>query len=345
MRKHGPYILLCVALVGAAIALGYFMMQVDTLEPNGTWRDVDKDYYIVFRSTGQYVESTYNVERPYEVVDGGVYLYDAAGEPYYVALRPSIGGVATLHLNGEDHKMRRATSLEAANPLLYQWGTELKGKCTAAYTLKQPLGKEYYLRLYDDQVFTSILGDETTVGKYAKTARGDILLLTEQGTRVDQLKQWANGAVFGAIEGNMQAEVQKANMVDDLGYLFSGSCRDDNTNTTYRFDKTGTCYRVQANGTATEFLYFADMTGLITMTDSAGSGVMDYLWYDAENQVVYRYVLGTDDWYTYLSGGGGSSGVFGQEPTMELDEPQEPEIVPLIPEDASTLEQGKEGLP
>lgn len=333
MRRHGPYILLCLVLIGAVAGMGFSLSKVETLSPTGTWKDVEDDYYIVFHDS-TYVESTYNVERPYEVVEGGLYLYDAAGEPYFVSIRPAMGGRVSLYLNGERRLMRRATSREAANPLLYSWTADVKGKCINAYALKQSLDKEYYLRMYDDFVFASVLGDEVTIGKYARNARGDILLLTDKGARVDQLKQWDGGAVFGQIGADMKAEVQKANMVDDLGYLFAGSCYDEETGTTYKFDRTGTCYRAQPDGATTEFLYFADMTGLITLTDAAGSGAMDYLWYDAVNDSVYRYVLGTDEWFAYLNGEG-SSGVFSKVPEATPQGPDDVAPRPLIPEDSS----------
>lgn len=339
MRKHGPYILLCMVLLAVSVFLGYKINSVGTLEPSGTWCDVNGGYYIVFKN-GMFVESTFNVERPYEIVEGGIYLYDAAGEPYFTALMPNIEQTAVVCLNGESHVMRRATSREAANPLLYRWDSDntLTGKCVEAYSLKQSLGEDYTLRLYDDNVFTSSLGSESTSGRYTRDSKGTIILLTEGGAKVDQLKQWAEGAVFGVMGTGIQAAAKKASAVEDLGFLFTGACRDEDTGTTYKFDHTGTCYRVQRDGSTTEFIYFADTTGLITMTDSAGRGIMDYLWYDAESGYVYRYVLGNDEWYAYLSGGNSGS-VFDVDPDIANTEVPEPEVIPLVPDLSSDVDQ------
>lgn len=301
MRRNLPFIGLCSILVIAVFAIALALRSVDTLTPTGVWKDVDSDYYIVF-SGDQFIETTYNVRRPFEKIDGGILMYDAAGEPYFVDLSKNLGGKALVNLNGVKHVMRRATESEAANPLLYIWGTPIVGKCTAAYRLKQDLNLTYYLRLYEDNVFTSIIDGEETIGKYAYSSDGNILLLTEQGTRVDSLHRWAEGAAFGELSCSVQTTEQWLSPVELLGYQLSGIIKDYDLGTEYRFTPDGICVRRQGSGDETEFLYFMSPSGLITLTDSAGSGVMDYMWYDLVGGKAYRYVLGNDDWFAYLNG-------------------------------------------
>lgn len=301
MRRNIALITSCALLCAIALYLGFSLKEVEALEPRGTWKDVESDYYIIF-SSDSFVESTYNVRRPFSYTDGGILLTDAAGYSYFVELSKNAGGLAVVHLNGELHTMRRATEHEAANPLLYRWGSNVNGKCIAAYSLKQELPTDYFLRLYEGNVFTSTIDGNVTSGKYTFDSDGNILLLTEQGTRVDSLHRWSNGAAFGELTAGVQLTEEWLSPVELLGYQLTGTIQDIMLGTVYDFVSDTICMREQASGEQTEFLYFMSPDGLITMTDAAGSGVMDYLWFDLTSGKAYRYVLDVDDWFAYLHG-------------------------------------------
>ena len=303
-KRNIPFIAICMTLTAAAGGMAYlYKEQVGVLEPKGVWRDVDSPYYIIFNeSTKTFTESTYNIPRPYSEVAGGIMLHDAAGVPYFVALEENFGSLTAVHLNGSTRVMREATKSEAANPTMYRWGSDVTTKCVAAYALKQRLDTPYYLRLYEDNNFVSILDGESVTGKYTTTSTGDILLLSEQGTRVDVLRTWDEGAVFGEITAFLEATPTKANAIQLSGYKLKGTVRDIALGTQYFFTEDGLCRRALDTGEEVEFMYHMAPTGLITMVDVSGSGVSDYLWYDVEDKRMFRYVLSNDDWFAYLNG-------------------------------------------
>ena len=298
MRSAGKYVLIFGVLLVLCGVLGVGIYFTGTPEPVGVWKDVDDDYFIVFYEDGTYVETDYNIARPFTAGEDSVILYDAAGEPYVVELKRNLGAHAVVYLNGKTHVMRASSEV----PKLYTWSSGIIGNCVSAYKLKTDIGKSYNLRLYDDNVYSAVLDGTTTTGKFVRRSNGDILLLSQEGETPDVLSAWEGGLVFNELETTLEYESVNVLQGASAGMLLQGEVFDPDVGVTYRFSKDNEVSRVQLSGESTSFFYFADSGGLITMTDTAGSGVYDYLWLDQSTGSVYRYVLESDEWFEFLSG-------------------------------------------
>lgn len=292
-------IMLCASavLVAAIVPLTKFK----TPEPVGVWKDVDEEYYVKFYDDGTYVETDYNLPRPFEVKGDVLTLYNANGQATTADLVMNYGGRLRVLLNGEE----RVLETTKRTPALYQWGEETVTQSVAAYRLKAKFDEDCYLRFYEDDAFSYTLGSDKVVGKYAETLGGELLLLTVDGSLDERLVRWNRGYAMGRLETNITVETVKENAIEDRGLMFRGDIYDASTRTSYQFDGDGIALRSTDDGTTEQFLYYVDTDGLVTLVDSAGLGVYVYLWYDEVTGQTYRYVFERDGWTDFLLTAGG----------------------------------------
>lgn len=278
--------------------------QYKTPVPAGVWKDVDSDYFIVFFDDGSYTETAYNLSRPYEVAGDRLTLYDISGQQTTTQLTRNYGGKITVNLNG--HVRIMAPTSRA--PSLYQWEDSELSQPIAAYKLHNSFDKTYYLRLYPNEFFTSVLGNKEVRGKYALASTGELLLFTRGGNSLECLMPCSHGYAVGRMTTDIDEQVIKSNPLEERGLLLSGFASDISTGARYIFTEDNSVIREDASGLSTEFIYFVDPTGFVTLTDTAGLGIEDYLYFDTVNNVMYRYVLQRDGWVDYLVSAGQQGG-------------------------------------
>lgn len=292
---------ICLLLLAAVAALAFLVTRYRVPEIIGTWKNRDSDYYIVFDSDGTYTESTYNIPCTYSVEGDKLVLNDVAGQQTTVSLCRTFGGYLELTLNGVDYVMEPSQD----TPHFYQWGSEAAPQHATIYELGMSYDTPCRLELADDRGVTISIGSNTYYGKYALPVTGDILLLFDAGEHIEVLKKTATGYALGALETSISATEVAANALEARGYQLTGTVYSPLTRVEYEFQgRNGTVIKTAPNGSKLEFSYYVDPTGIITMTDSAGRGVEDTMWYDSAFGVVYRYIFDLDAWQQYLEGMG-----------------------------------------
>lgn len=293
MNSLSKFIVSYVLVIGLAILVFVQgILPIQTLEPTGVWKDVDSDYYIAFKVDGTYVETDYNLAKQTVTTDNGMILYDITGKPNYVEFTRNYGGRAIVELNGVTHVMEASED----TPLLYDWESGITGVCVGAYRLKLDLDEQFYLKLYDTNQYEITIGEERVIGKYLYDDSLNLILLSSDGT-TEVLYRCVEGYAFGSM--NVNAEFLSDGVKENK--LILGRVSDPTTGVVYSFTNDNTVIRLNGD-ISTEFFYYVDDTGMITMTDSAGSGVTDYLWLNTSTKNIYRYLVINDEWYQFLSG-------------------------------------------
>lgn len=304
MGTKKRYIIVLAGFLLLALAVGVCLAQYRIPVISGVWKDLNSEYYIAFFDDGTYTETTYNLARPYAVNDGVLELYGVNGQVSKAELGRTFGGRLTVIVNGVERVMTRTGD----DPTLFKWGTEVSGQPIVAYKLLANYDKDYYLRLYEDNKFISMLGKEQVTGKYALTDEGGLLIYTQGGVLYEYFQPWAGGFALGEMSTQLEDVTVKENAVDDRGILIRGNAHDPTTGVTYEFQDNNTVKRTDSNGVTAEFIYFADTDGLVSMTDTLGLRVEDYLYYDALTNKAYRYVFQRDGWTDFLNDAGSVGG-------------------------------------
>lgn len=288
--KYEPIFFVVVVVIIFAI-YSFFIFnraQIKTLQ--GCWKDINKDYYVYFKNDGTYIETTYSIPREFVFQNGELVMYGITGRPEYSVVKPNQKREIHMNVNGFKHIMRECKE----DAKLYAWGNPTVGLLTDAFSLKNPIDITSDLKFYDDMSFTLSNDTEMMQGKYALDGPGYAILFTDNGDTVQAVRRWWDGVAFGKMTGDIvKAGVGK-------GILIEGIVRDESIGTIYKFTGDNQVERLQSSGESTEFFYFIDEVGLITMTDTLGNGTMDYLWYDVSDSAVYRYVYCTNAWYEFL---------------------------------------------
>lgn len=298
METKKRYVVVLVGFLLLAVALAVYIAQYKIPVISGVWKDINSKYYVAFFDDGTYTETTYNLARPYSVNDGVLELYGINGQVSKAELGKTFGGRLSVIVNGVERVMVRTSD----DPMLFKWGTEVSGQPIVAYKLLANYDKDYYLRLYEDNEFISMLGKEQVTGKYALTDDGGLLLYTQGGVLYEYFQPWTEGFALGEMSTQLEDVTVKENAVKDRGILIRGTARDPFTGVTYEFQDNNTVTRIDNNGVSAEFIYFADTNGLVSMTDTLGLRIEDYIYYNASTNKAYRYVLQRDGWTDFLNG-------------------------------------------
>lgn len=289
-RKIEPIIFVVVVVLIFTVYSIFIFSRAQIKSLQGCWKDVDSDYYVYFKNDGTYLETTYSIPREFVFQGNELVLYSVTGRPEYSVVRPNLKREIHLNVNGTKHIMHECKE----DAKLYAWGNPTVGLLTDAFSLKNPLDITSDIKFYGDMSFTLSNDTELTQGKYAYDGHGYILLFTDNGDTVQAVRQWHDGVVFGKMSGDI------AKATGGKGLSIEGIVRDETVGTIYKFIGDNQVERMQSSGESTEFFYFIDEDGLITMTDTLGNGTMDYLWFDVSGSSVYRYVYCTNAWYEFL---------------------------------------------
>lgn len=295
-RRSGaskPLVLLGAAVLVCAGSSAYMITKCGTPEPRGTWRDVnDKSYYIQFLEDSTYKESTYGRQMPYRVSGDHVVFECLDGTTTTSALTSNFGKRVAVLMNGVERVMEPTKEVPKFDTH-HSEASELLAK----YKLMQGWEGAPVLNLYNDSSFVLDGLEEPCEGKYSIGEDG---LTLYYGDGDETWRSWANGFVAERVETSLHYEVVKANPIDDRGLKLDGTVYIPESCVTYNFLPNNTVTRTSNTGEKVDFVYFADTTGLITMSDLVGQGVRDYLWLDVTNGDVYRYVYKNDEWFQYI---------------------------------------------
>lgn len=293
LLKIGVPIILLLAVIAGEV---FVLSQVGTAEPVGVWKDVDDEYYISFDPSGTYVETTYNLPRRWEVRSGGILiLSDITGNEVAVELTKCFESRVVVTLNGDTHVMAPFDGLARLSSWMEPEASEFIG----SFKVRGDFSDGTFIRLSANKVYSGIIEGEAINGKYAIDPAGNLLLFGKE-TGVEAIyRPWEMGYVCGKMESNLASTLELSNPLQNRGYTLNGICTYGGTS--YSFRDNNTVERESADGGTSSFIYFANPNGLVTMTDTAGMGVRDYIYYDADTGDCYRYILEEDDWFNYIS--------------------------------------------
>lgn len=285
--------LLCIAVLGWQ----YTLNQVPV--PQGTWKDVSEDYYVVFRENGTYVESVFNIPRTFTYDTEHISYYDVTGELRSSVLFANYGAHMTLTLNGKTHVLKKVRDGE--NAKLSNWSEGFSGEPRAAYKVLNDFDGSNYVRLFSDSMYRSVWYGTEITGKYVQPRDGKVYLLAPDGSISGQLVEWDNGYVTGLLEGAVSCETVEGTSIGRKCLVLSGEVFDSSAGTHYEFVDDDTVIVTLCGTHEIEFVYAAGTDGLVTLSDIAGAGERDYLYVDTLTGEVYRYVLASDSWFDFLS--------------------------------------------
>lgn len=298
MSYTKKYRIIIILLVIMAVVLAVGLLQFKAPNLTGTWKDIAEPYYVVFNEDGTYVESSYNIPLRYSVSDRKLVLYNAnATTTTTTDLVKSFNGRVKVSINGVERILQKVNTA----PDLFDWEIELSDKPVETYTLDNSYDFDYTLSFYEDNIFCITLDADKVLGKYAVGAEGNVYLYVD-GDLYGVLDRWDSGFSFNKMDSQLNVSTVRENLFEDKGFLLSGSVFDQATGTLYEFSTDNIVLRRDSTGNSIELFYFVDMSGIIRLTDIAGLGVEDFLYYNQENGDLYRFVLQKDGWTEYLNG-------------------------------------------
>ena len=288
--------LLTVAVFAVAVLL---FLSIKEPTVTGHWQDVDDDdYFMIFSSDGTYRESTYNTQLAYSVYGDTLILNDMAGHEATTYLHKNLGGKMTVSLYGKTRVLQPMDGKAKISSV----DTSKAGAVVGAYQLVSGCSEDVSLRLYDQFVYKLNIGDTTHTGRFARSTDGTLLLhIPGDELWVECLKPYDYGYVFGEMEAELDSESVKLNAIEDRGTVLIGDVKDTFSDTVYYFTRDNHVVMTPSGKSAMECNYFVDSSGIITITDSAGLGISDTMYYSQTTGKVYRYVFGRDEWFEFLS--------------------------------------------
>lgn len=277
--------------LSASVVCGVGVSKVTTPIPEGTWCNEDGTYFVVFKSDGTYIESTYNIPRTYEVLDDTLTLYNIAGEASKTKLVKNFGGKIATVINGEP----RVLVPSDTTPMLHNHSVEPSGSTTDVYIMKDDFGDKVKLSLKDDYSYTYSIENTFISGMYCKSNSGKLVLLDSEGNREEQFTPCSEGYLSGAMntditilsDGTVMGVAESK--FSDMKIVFGGK---------------GVALIHYGAEEPLTYNYSLNDSGLVTLTESTGVGGTTYMYFDSFTKTLYRYVFFSDDWFSFLSGGG-----------------------------------------
>lgn len=296
--KYFKYVAPPVALLVVALVLLYNVMLIGAPVPTGVWKAVDEDYYVVFKSDGTYVESTFNLPREYKYNESSMSYFDIAGEAHTTSLRTNYRGRMTMTLCGETYVLEKTDE----TPKLSSWSEGMTGNPLSAYKLVNDFPDFFYIRLFDDFVYRSVCGEQETIGKYIITSDRYLYLLSKDNTILMQWVPWSQGYAAFEMESNLTATGGlESDVVTSSSIVLEGKAKTKDGGITYTFSEDGTVTVDMGDQHEYLYNYTATAEGLIMLKDTTGACTEDALYRDPDTGVLYRYVIATDGWFDYLS--------------------------------------------
>lgn len=304
-----PFIFVYIAgaMLGIILAAACITLGFKEMNPVGVFESVkgEEPFYIEFFEDGTYRDSDYNMKRPFIRKGAGVTMYDAAGEATYFDVVKTYDERFVVHLNGHTHVMHR--SKDAG--VFFDWDNAEQNtytqECLYAYASGGDVKSGFTVKLYTDDLFLMNTSDGRVFGKYAVTSDDSWLLLFTSSTADPiKIKKWDGGLALSPMTTCLTSETVKENAVTDKGFSLTGSVYDEETGVSYDFTTSNLVERKVPGAANVEMLYFVNLSGAVTMVDSAGAGTRDVMWYDVDNNLMYRHILENDKWYEYLNNAG-----------------------------------------
>ena len=182
------------------------------------------------------------------------------------------------------------------------WSEGMTGNPLSAYKLINDFPDFFYIRLFDDNVYRSVYGEQETIGKYIITSDRYLYLLAQDGTILMQWVPWDQGYVAFEMESNLTAiDGLDSDVVASGSLALEGKAKTKDGSISYTFSADGNAEVNMGGADVYKYSYFADYTGLIMLKDVTGAATEDVLYRHPETGVVYRYVIANDGWLDYLT--------------------------------------------
>ncbi len=319
MKQH-RYILMLFAVLLLLLLSGCNADHTIT----GMWKDINEEYYVQISDDGTYRETYYNMLLKCTLTDDdGILYYGPNGSAYFAKPGWSKNEHMFLNIGGRVRELERTQSPGVWHDLnagIIAESTQLY----AQYNLKSAMNIESAIYITNDYQFAFHVGDTTEDEEITydwrtsteKTIRGlislsddnrDVVLYTNGAQDAIILRKSPSGDYIGLrpimSEADLTPEVSYTNEVLGTigGYTLSGSAYDEDSGVRYVFEPSQLCTKYLQDGTAMHYAYFINDDGYMSLSCIDGFGSTDYMYYDVEQNLIYRLVYERDSWYTYLN--------------------------------------------
>lgn len=302
---------ICLILVCALIGLCSCKGKEHSLV--GSWKDVDEDYYVVFNDSGHYHDSIYNLGLQYLDSGDHVSYYTPAGDMIYVEPEWTFRGNLRLYIGGAFRELKSVNATQD----MYDWAEQSAFKpkqATVSYTAKS--GSGVYSTLYLDDSNRYLYGITVPTLYWEGSMQGlvarsddsrDYLLYFDEGNRVEMLRSSPYGEYLGAlplaVDGPLIVEKSYNNLAlgEQRGYVLDGVLSIPQSGVTYTFTTDDRCVKSTPAGYSIEYTYYIGTEGLVALLPAMGIIETDYMYYDADQNIMYRLVYQRDSWYDFVS--------------------------------------------
>lgn len=267
--------------------------------PSGTWVDESSDFYLTFLDDSTYMDSEYNTLFQYRLEGDTLSFTDAAGQSVSTQLVRNFGGKIRVVLNGVERTLvPSAEEMPKAESL----STEGMEPITAYESRNTGYSEELYLRLYDQNIYTVLIGTDQITGRYATATNGNLYLYDSVSKTVDCLVPTIGGYATCPLVTTIEVDSVKSNAIEDGSLTLQGEARAQSTGISYSFSSDNIVTVTLSAGDSLDMNYYCDADGFIALSDSYGACGVDYMYYDKSTGTLYKNVLVEDSWFTYLQG-------------------------------------------
>lgn len=279
----------------------------------GSWKDVQDEYYVVFDDSGSYRDSIYNLSLNYESHGNDLAYYTAAGDMIYISPEWTMRGHLRVYLGDSYRELERVDSISN----MFDWSLLPKFKTRNAetgYSLLSAVGVQSDLYLTSDKQFLYQMSSNVVEfsgsiqGLYALSDNSrDYMLYYDGGNSLEVLRASPYGLYLGALplvnDGTVLVEKSYANMAlnQERGYRLDGVIKASQGGITYTFTMDSRCVKSASEGDTLQYNYYISTEGLVTLLPLNGILEPDYMYYDAEQNKMYRLVYQRNSWYDYVA--------------------------------------------
>lgn len=273
----------------------------------GSWKDIDGNYYIVFDTDGTYKDSTLGAPMPYFLQDGVVVVVDPSGDFVYNKARWYIDGDLLLYVGGQERRLTRSeVAVDAFSVVLPEdmGALELKDK----YVAKSAVITGSAFCIYEGNYYTLDSTLKSSKGKlFCSTEDSHYSLCDTENKTSDVMFKSSDGVFLGSLpltsDENLEVLEDYSNKSLGLGkgYLLEGVLYAGHSGVTYTFSSDSVCVKSAYGIGDVVYNYYISENGLITLGSTTGVADDDYMLLDTISGQVYRFVYQQDSWFQYLS--------------------------------------------
>lgn len=309
-------IVLTMLVCTATLAVSVFLFDVHstydlyTKPMHGLWVNVnDSDLIVEFKDNGTYVDSYHNYPLTYFDYNSAVVMQDVFGNSTVVDRSFNMSKTLELYIDGtwgEYKYLSNNQDQSKYQEYFYDWESLVfnpTGNATT-FDLKSNVSinsddLQPQLRIYDDKKFSFEIGDYYTVGIVFSGDR--TIALAEELNSGFSVFYHEDDILYGKeLYSNVTCVPTMKNLTEVNGFALEGSSIDQDTSISYRWTEDGRVIRCLPTGQEVTYNYNVDSTGLVTLSSIDSSIIDDYMFFDEESHLLYRYVFVPDTWDNYL---------------------------------------------